>query len=140
MRRLTQLHLKKMFGYFILVLFLLSTSGCKIHYTLTGAAVGAAKTFSVDYIQNMAELVYPPLSQNITSALKDRFIADTNLQLVREEGDLHFVGEITEYQNEAVTATATEEAGSFKLTVTVKVNSTKVLLDLEPIPTATSLQ
>lgn len=104
-----------------LVLFLLSISACRIKYSLSGASVGDAKTFSVQYFQNMAELVYPPLSQDFTDAMKDRFMSDTNLTMVQADGDLTFEGEIVSYTNEPVSITANESAGSFRLTIDVKV-------------------
>lgn len=110
-----------------LVLFLFSFSGCKVRYSLSGASTGDAKTVSVSFFRNTAPLVYPPLSRDFTDALRDRFVSDTNLTLVQEEGDLHFEGEITSYTTQPMAVTATEKAATFRLSVTVRVVYTNEL-------------
>ena len=116
--------MKKHFILSFFVLFVLVLAGCRVKYSLSGASVGSAKTITVDYFSNMAELVYPPLSQDLTNAIKERFVSDTDLALVKQDGDLTFVGEIVEYKNEPVSVTADENAGAFRLTITVHVKYT----------------
>ncbi len=64
-------------------------------YSFTGASIpDAATTFSVAYIpNNAAEL--PTLSTALTEGLRDRFVRQTRLSQVPENGDLAFEGEIT---------------------------------------------
>ncbi len=111
-----------------LVLFLLLLSGCKIKYTLSGASVGDAKTVSINYFRNIAPLVFPPLSQDFTDKLRDKFINDTDLVLVQNDGDLDFEGEITQYTNQPMAVTSEEQAATFRLTITIRVSYTNKLI------------
>ena len=55
-------------------------SGCGI-YTFSGASIPAeAKTVSVQYFPNNAQLVNPLLSNTLTNALNDIFVNQTTLQ------------------------------------------------------------
>lgn len=45
----------------------------------------------------MASLVYPPLAQQFTDELKDKYIRQTRLEVLRENGTLDLEGEITGY-------------------------------------------
>ena len=114
--------------FYILVLFLLLLTGCKIKYTLSGASVGDAKTVSVRFFRNIAPLVFPTLSIDFTESLRDKFINDTDLTLVQEDGDLNFEGEITQYTNVPQAVTSAEQAATFRLTVTIRVSYTNKLL------------
>lgn len=72
---------------------------CKISMTFTGASIPEkAKTFSVNFFPNQAELVNPTLSNDFTEALKDFIMTNSRLELVERNGDMHFEGEITEYR------------------------------------------
>lgn len=72
---------------------------CKISMTFTGASIPEkAKTFSVNFFPNQAELVNPNLSNKFTEALKDYVMRNSRLELVERNGDMHFEGEITGYR------------------------------------------
>ena len=72
--------------------------GCGI-YSFSGASIPAeAKTVSVDYFPNHAQLVNPLLSDNLTNALRDAMNNQTTLYLIESGGDLAFEGEITDYR------------------------------------------
>ena len=80
--------------------------GCGI-YTFSGASIPAeAKTVSVAYFPNQAQLVNPMLSNDF---------------MVDEGGDLAFEGEITDYRTTPVAITAAQTAAMNRLTITVKV-------------------
>ena len=95
--------------------------GCGI-YSFTGASIPAeAKTVSVAYFPNHAQLVNPLLSNNFTSALRDAMMNQTPLDMVESGGDLAFEGEITDYRTTPVAITAAQTAAMNRLTITVKV-------------------
>lgn len=94
--------------------------GCGI-YSFSGASIPAeAKTVSVDYFPNHAQLVNPLLSNNFTNALRDAMTNQTTLDLVESGGDLSFEGEITDYKTTPVAITG-QTAAMNRLTITVKV-------------------
>lgn len=95
--------------------------GCGI-YSFTGASIPAeAKTVSVAYFPNHAQLVNPLLSNDFTSALRDAMMNQTPLDMVESGGDLAFEGEITDYRTTPVAITAAQTAAMNRLTITVKV-------------------
>ena len=94
--------------------------GCGI-YSFSGASIPAeAKTVSVDYFPNHAQLVNPLLSNNLTNALRDAMTNQTTLDMVESGGDLSFEGEITDYRTSPV-AISGQTAAMNRLTITVKV-------------------
>ena len=99
-------------------------SGCGI-YTFSGASIPAeAKTVSVQYFPNNAQLVYPLLSDALTNALNDMFVNQTTLQSVAQNGDLALEGEITGYSTAPIAITGNQTAAMNRLTVTVNVRFT----------------
>lgn len=95
--------------------------GCGI-YSFSGASIPAeAKTVSVDYFPNHAQLVNPLLSNNFTNALRDAMTNQTTLNMVETGGDLAFEGEITDYKTMPVAITSGQTAAMNRLTITVKV-------------------
>lgn len=102
-------------------------SGCKV-YSFTGASIPPeAKTVSIKYIENNADLVEPTLSQELTDALRDRFISQTSLQLVPENGDLQLEGEIRTYQVTPVAIQGNETAALNRLTIGVMIRYTNTI-------------
>ena len=94
--------------------------GCGI-YSFSGASIPAeAKTVSVAYFPNHAQLVNPLLSDNLTTALRDAMTNQTTLDVVESGGDLAFEGEITDYRTSPVAITG-QTAAMNRLTITVKV-------------------
>ena len=95
--------------------------GCGV-YSFSGASIPAeARTVSVAYFPNHAQLVNPTLSDNFTNALRDAMMNQTQLDMVEEGGDLAFEGEITGYSTMPVAITAAQTAAMNRLTITVKV-------------------
>jgi len=109
-----------LFIVIISIAILTFTQGCGA-YSFTGGSTGDAKTIQIDYFRNDAQLVEPRLSQEFTLALQDLFLRQTNLSLVKSNGDLQFEGEITQYRIEPITATAQQTAAQNRLTITVNV-------------------
>ncbi|MCF6214136.1 MAG: LPS assembly lipoprotein LptE [Flavobacteriaceae bacterium] len=104
----------------IVVLILATTQSCGV-YSFTGGSTGDAKTIQIDYFPNNAQLVEPRLSNEFTLALQDLFLRQTNLNLIKSNGDLQFEGEITQYRIEPMTATAQQTAAQNRLTISVRV-------------------
>ncbi|MFD1293379.1 LptE family protein [Lutibacter holmesii] len=107
----------------ILLLFVLTFTiqSCGI-YSFTGTNLHPdVKTVQIDYFPNNAILVEPTLSTVFTLALQDKFLTQTNLELVKSNGDLQFEGEITGYKINPMTATAEQTASQNRITITVNV-------------------
>ncbi len=103
-------------------------TGCifmKGGYSLSGASVPeAAKTFSVAYFPNNAPMVSPTLSTTLVEQLKDKFSRQTKLQLVEENGDFEFEGEIVGYSSTTASVSSSDYALLNRLTIKVKVRFT----------------
>ena len=115
----------------VLLLCTVLLSGCifmKGGYSLSGASIPeAAKTFSVAYFPNNAPMVSPALSTTLTEALKDKFSRQTKLQLVDENGDFAFEGEITGYSSTTASVSSDNYAQLNRLTITVRVEFTNLV-------------
>jgi len=93
-----------------------------MNYSFTGASIPAeVKTINIKYFPNNASLVNPTLSQQITDALRDKFIAETPLILVNEGGDLILEGSITDYRTQPVAIQGDDQAALNRLTITLDV-------------------
>ncbi|MBC8464146.1 MAG: LptE family protein [Bacteroidetes bacterium] len=107
-----------------LSIFLISSvllSACGI-YSFTGASISPeVETVSIAYFPNNAPMVQPTLSNTFTESLKDKFISQTNLDLLNNNGDLHFEGSITGYKVKPIAIQANETAAQNRLTISVKV-------------------
>ncbi|MCD6111777.1 MAG: LptE family protein [Bacteroidales bacterium] len=115
---------KPFYTYLFILIILLSFSSCGI-YSFTGASISPeVKTISIKYFPNQAPLVQATLSQVFTDALKDKFISQTNLTLVPDDGDLNIEGEITDYSTKPIAITGDQTAALNRLTITVKVKFT----------------
>ena len=107
----------------ILCLIGLLVTACSISYKFNGASIDYTqiKTITIKDFPNQAPLVYPPLSQRFTEALKDIYTRQTRLQLVNNNGDLDLEGEITGYDLTPMAVREDAYASQTKLTITVRV-------------------
>lgn len=112
-------HLKHLF---LLVLTLAMTQSCGV-YSFTGADIDYAntKTFQVSYFQNNAQQVEPGIDREFTQNLQDLLLNQTSLDLVNNNGDLVYEGEIVEYYTAPITATSQSTAAQNRLTIGVNV-------------------
>lgn len=99
---------------------LLTLQSCGI-YSFTGADVGDAETFQVNFFQNNADLVEPGIDRAFTNSLQDLIQNQTSLSLVNNNGDLIFEGEIVQYYISPMSATAENTAAQNRLTIAVNV-------------------
>jgi len=101
-------------------------SGCSVSYSLSGASIpDYAKTFSVQYFKNQAQLAGPTVSQTLTDALRNYIASHSRLSLT-DAGDLDFTGDISNYTITPVTATSSAPAQSAttRLSITIDVTYT----------------
>lgn len=106
---------------YIVALLALVCQGCGF-YSFTGASIPPeAKTVSVQYFPNHAQLINPALSNDFTTALRDAMMNQTSLDMVDSGGDLAFEGEITDYRTTPVAITAGQTAALNRLTITINV-------------------
>ncbi len=111
----------KVFKYIVLFGLIFTIIGCGA-YSFTGASISSdTKTFQVNYFQNSAILIEPGLDRDFTNTLTDLLLNQTNLDLVKSNGDLVYEGEITEYRISPTTATAQNTAAQNRLTITINV-------------------
>lgn len=113
------------FVYLFLVLSVILT-GCTISYKFNGASIDytKVKTICIKDFPNQAPLVYPPLAQQFTEGVKDIYVRQTRLSLVRDNGDLELEGEITGYDLTPMAVKEDAYSSLTKLTITVKVRYT----------------
>lgn len=112
--------MKKIHTLLILITAFLLT-GCGV-YSFTGASIPAeAKTVSVAYFPNNANIVQPMLSSVLTNTLRDYFMNQTSLAEVENNGDLAIEGEITGYTTAPTAITGDQTAALNRLTITVNV-------------------
>jgi len=116
-------------GFFVGLAIMAFLPSCGI-YSFTGASIPPeAKTFSVSYFPNNAQLIQPTLSARFTEALQDKFLKQTNLRLVDGGGDLHFDGSITGYTTAPAAIGGDDRAALNRLTISVRV---KFINEFEP--------
>ena len=90
-------------------------------YSFTGTSI---KTVTINYFEYQALKVNPSLSNDLTTALQDKFLKLTKLEQVEMDGDIEITGAVTGYDVKATAITANEQAAQNRLTVTVKISFT----------------
>jgi hypothetical protein len=109
--------------YILLLVSLFLINGCGV-YNFTGTGKIDAKTFQVNFFQNNADLVEPGIDRTFTLQLQDLIQNQTNLNLVKNGGDLTYEGEIVDYRISPMTATADQQASQNRLKIRVNVKFT----------------
>jgi len=108
------------------IIFMWLLTSCGV-YSFTGASIPPeAKTISVQYFPNKAQLVEPTLSAVFTDALRDQFTRQTNLEMVNRNGDLALEGEIVGYKTTPVAIQGDQTSALNRLTITVNVRFVNV--------------
>ncbi len=104
---------------------ILMMPNCVPHYSLSGATIPVeAKTISVAFFTNNTTLGKPSISQKFTEKLRDVVSSQTNLALMKQNGDLQFEGNISDYNVAPVAIQSTDQAALNRLTITVSVKYT----------------
>jgi hypothetical protein len=116
----------KTIKYAIFCLLLITAAACSIKYSFSGSSIdyNKIKTFTIKEFPNQAALVYPPLSQEFTEALKDIYTRQTRLTSVKNNGDLELEGAIVGYDLAPMAVKEDAYASQTRLTITVKVTYT----------------
>ena len=105
-----------------LVITAMLVHSCGI-YSFTGTSIQPdVKTVTINYFEYQALKVNPSLSNDLTTALQDKFLKLTKLEQVDIDGDLEIRGAITGYDVKATAVTANESVAQNRLTVSVKVD------------------
>jgi len=114
--------MKQLANITILLLFFFGSQSCGV-YSFTGADIdySTTKTFQVSNFQNNAPIVEPGIARLFTQQLQDLLLNQTSLDLVNNNGDLVYEGEITEYYTAPITATANNTAAQNRLTIAISV-------------------
>ena len=114
---------------FVLTL-LLTVSGCKVSYSLTGASIdyNTTKTITIETFSNRAAYQWAPMAPMFNTSLSDIYNRQTKLRQVKRDGDLVLSGEILSYDqtNKSIAADGYSSMVQLKMTVKVKyVNNKK---------------
>lgn len=117
--------------FVMLTLLMLTLNSCiSINYSFTGAPI-TAKTISIDYFPNKASLVNTALSQDFTDALRDKFVNQTKLELVKQNAELELSGKIIKYYTTATAIQGNETAALNRLSIVIRVKFTNNLNEEE---------
>lgn len=117
--------MKKVLFIMLSFLTLFCVNGCQITYKFNAASIPPnTKTATVMYFNNMAPMVAPLLSPTLTDMLTQKIQRETRLELVRDDGDVVFEGEIIGYNSAPIAISGDEYATKNRLTITVKVRFT----------------
>jgi len=110
----------------LLISFILLFISCRLTVSLTGGDIDPrAKTVYIQTFRNNTSLGSPALSDEFTSALKDRIQGQTPLTIINTpNGDYSLEGEITGYHIQPVAIQGDQTAAMNRLTISVHVRFT----------------
>ena len=108
--------------FFVSLLVLISA--CKIKYGFKGQTIPAeAKTISVSMFKNQADLTAPTEPQLLSQRLRDAVSSQTNLALIKQNGDLRFEEcKIIAYLTNPQSIPTGDQPALTRLTVTISIN------------------
>jgi hypothetical protein len=105
-------------GLLINIIVLFALQACKV--SLSGIAIpDAASSVSVELFESNAALCPPAYPQQITEALRDKFLSTTRLNVVSAGGDLQFRANIVNYTINPSAVGGNETAALTRLTVAI---------------------
>lgn len=112
--------------YVAFVALLIVMNSCAVSYTFNGASIDYTKTKSISIVDfnNVAQLIHPPLAQEFSEKLRDKYTKQTRLKLLKSGGDLHLEGEIVGYDLTPMSIGQDSYSTETKLTVTINVRFT----------------
>jgi hypothetical protein len=99
---------------------------CSVSYKFNGSSINydKIKTLQITDFPIRAEYVYTPLATKFNEDLKDVFMRQTRLRMVKRTPDLAIEGEIVGYNQYNQAVNSTGYASETKLTITVNVRFT----------------
>ena len=100
-------------------------TACTISYKFNGSSINydKVKTISFDNFPNRsAAFVWGPMESMFNTALQDKYMQQTRLRQVRQNGDLQLSGEITNYDayNKGVGSDGYSTMAELRMTVNVR--------------------
>ena len=107
--------------YIYIILISVLVYGCSASYSFTGTSVGEAKTISIETVTNRDPLTPPQYTQTFTEGLKEQFLRQTSLDLVKSNGDMQISGYISRYYSGPIATTGDQTTSQNRLTVTVHI-------------------
>jgi hypothetical protein len=110
-------------AHYLLIISSFILNSCSV-YNFTGTGKIDAKTYQVNFFQNNADLIEPGIDRTFTLTLQDLIQNQTNLNLVKNGGDLTYEGEIIDYRISPMTATADQQAAQNRLKIRINVRFT----------------
>jgi hypothetical protein len=122
------------FLIFASLLFTFSSCGVGVQYSMTGTAT-EAQTISIADFYNNADLGPANMGQTLTNEIKNYFVRNSSLSVVREAGELALEGEITSFSLTPIAPVSTGDpnaltsASATRLTITVKATYINTLKD-----------
>lgn len=112
---------KHIYKLALTVAFCLSLISCGI-YSFSGISLSPeVKTFEVRKFNNEATIVEAGLDRIFTTELQDYILNQTNLDLVTNNGDIVYEGEITQFYVAPNNADSTTSTSENRLTIAVRV-------------------
>ena len=113
----------------VLLVLAFAMMSCSVKYSFTGTNINyeVIKSFSVENFFNDSGSGPANMEQRFTEALKEYYQRNTQLELVRNNGDLQFSGSIVRYSlsPQAVVSSGNpnlpDRAGQMRLTIAVEV-------------------
>jgi hypothetical protein len=117
------------FSTLLPIFILLMFQSCSVKYSFTGTNINyeLVKTFSVENFFNDSGGGPANMEQRFTEAIKEYYQRNTQLELVRNNGDLQFSGAITRYSLTPQAAVSSgdsnlpDRAGQMRLTISIDV-------------------
>lgn len=93
-----------------------------VKYSFTGVSIPPdAKTFSVPNFTSSASYIQADLVDKLTDDLRMKLMRETSLEMIDDNGDLHFQGQVTGYVESYQGVSSDEKPEQNKLTITVRV-------------------
>ena len=112
-------------------------AACTVSYKFNGSSINYDKVKSIsfeNFPNRSAAFVWGPMESMFNTALQDKYMQQTRLKQVRQNGDLQLSGEITNYDayNKGVGSDGYSTMAELKMTVNVRyVNNTNHAEDFE---------
>ncbi len=119
----------RFFRFLAFATLLCSMGGCSVRYSFTGTNINydVVQTFSVENFFNDSGGGPANMEQRFTEAIKEYYQRNTQLELVRSNGQLQFMGAISRYLLTPQAAVSSgnpnvpDRAGQMRLTIAVEV-------------------
>lgn len=121
----------------VLAVSLCLLAACTVSYKFNGSSINYDKVKSIsfeNFPNRSAAFVWGPMESMFNTALQDKYMQQTRLKQVRQNGDLQLSGEITNYDayNKGVGSDGYSTMAELKMTVNVRyVNNTNHAEDFE---------